>query len=247
MSSTPILATQGLTRRFGGLTAVNQVEIQIQTGELIGLIGPNGAGKTTLFNLLMGLIKPSSGEVYLQGKNITGFKPHQVARLGMVKTFQNVALFPDMTVLDNVLTGGLLRLSLDKARELARHNLTKVGMVHIADKKAADLTFPEKALVEMARALCTQPQVVLLDEVMAALNHAEMDQILSLIRKLREEEGLTFVVIEHHMRAIMNLCERILVLSFGQLIAQGTPQEISRHPDVISAYLGTDAHAGVSG
>jgi branched-chain amino acid transport system ATP-binding protein len=243
MSTTPILTTQGLTRRFGGLTAVNQVDIQIQSGELIGLIGPNGAGKTTLFNLLMGLIKPSSGEVYLQGQRITGFKPHQVARLGMVKTFQNVALFPDMTVLDNVLTGGLLRLSLHEARELARHNLARVGMADIADKKAADLTFPEKALVEMARALCTQPRVVLLDEVMAALNHAEMDQVLTLIRTLRAEDGLTFVVIEHHMRAIMNLCERILVLSFGQLIAQGTPQEISRHPDVISAYLGTDAHA----
>jgi branched-chain amino acid transport system ATP-binding protein len=245
MSTTPILATKALTRRFGGLTAVNQVDLQIQPGELIGLIGPNGAGKTTLFNLLMGLIKPSSGEVYLHGERITGHKPHQVARLGMVKTFQNVALFPEMSVLDNVLTGGLLRLSLNEARELARHNLTRVGMSHIADKKAADLTFPEKALVEMARALCTQPQVVLLDEVMAALNHAEMDQILDLIRKLREEDGLTFVVIEHHMRAIMNLCERILVLSFGQLIAQGTPQEISRHPDVISAYLGSDTHAGV--
>lgn len=244
MSTPPILHTQALTRRFGGLTAVNQVDIQIQAGELIGLIGPNGAGKTTLFNLLMGLIKPSAGEVYLHGQRITGFKPHQVARLGMVKTFQNVALFPEMSVLDNVLTGGLLRLSLGEARELARHNLARVGMSHIAAKQAADLTFPEKALVEMARALCTQPKVVLLDEVMAALNHAEMDQILALIRKLREEDGLTFVVIEHHMRAIMNLCERILVLSFGQLIAQGTPQEISRHPDVISAYLGSDTHAG---
>lgn len=244
MSTPPILHTQALTRRFGGLTAVNQVDIQIQAGELIGLIGPNGAGKTTLFNLLMGLIKPSAGEVYLHGQRITGFKPHQVARLGMVKTFQNVALFPEMSVLDNVLTGGLLRLSLGEARELARHNLARVGMSHIAAKQAADLTFPEKALVEMARALCTQPKVVLLDEVMAALNHAEMDQILALIRKLREEDGLTFVVIEHHMRAIMNLCERILVLSFGQLIAEGTPQEISRHPDVISAYLGSDTHAG---
>jgi branched-chain amino acid transport system ATP-binding protein len=245
MSTTPILSTQGLTRRFGGLTAVNQVNLQIQAGELIGLIGPNGAGKTTLFNLLMGLIKPSAGEVSLHGQRITGFKPHQVARLGMVKTFQNVALFPEMTVLDNVLTGGLLRLSLNDARELARHNLGRVGMAHIADKRAADLTFPEKALVEMARALCTQPRVVLLDEVMAALNHAEMDQVLDLIRKLRAEDGLTFVVIEHHMRAIMNLCERILVLSFGQMIAEGTPQEISRNPDVISAYLGSDTHAGV--
>ena len=141
-------------------------------------------------------------------------------------------------------TGGLLRLSLEDARNYARANLIKVGMAHIANKLAADLTFPEKALVEMARALCTQPKVVLLDEVMAALNHTEMDQILDLIRKLRQEDGLTFIVIEHHMRAIMNLCERILVLSFGQKIAEGTPQEISRNPDVISAYLGNDMDAG---
>ena len=244
MNYAPILSTKGLTRRFGGLTAVNKLDITIHAGELIGLIGPNGAGKTTLFNLLMGLIKPSAGEVYLAGQRITGCMPHQVAHLGMVKTFQNVALFPEMTVLDNVLTGGLLRLSLEDARNYARANLIKVGMAHIANKLAADLTFPEKALVEMARALCTQPKVVLLDEVMAALNHTEMDQILDLIRKLRQEDGLTFIVIEHHMRAIMNLCERILVLSFGQKIAEGTPQEISRNPDVISAYLGNDMDAG---
>ena len=244
MSTTPILRVEGLTRRFGGLVAVNHVDLQVQQGELIGLIGPNGAGKTTLFNLLMGLIKPSEGEIYLSGERITGQKPHNIAQLGMVKTFQNVALFPEMTVLDNVLTGGLLRLSLNDARDFARENLAKVGMAHIADKRAADLTFPEKALVEMARALCTKPKVVLLDEVMAALNHSEMDQILDLIRKLRNEEGLTFIVIEHHMRAIMNLCERIFVLSFGQKIAEGNPQDISRNPDVIAAYLGNDMDAG---
>lgn len=244
MNSNPILRIQGLTRRFGGLTAVNNLDFVVQPGELIGLIGPNGAGKTTLFNLLMGLIKPSSGEVHLDGQRITGQKPHVIAQKGMVKTFQNVALFPEMTVLDNVLTGGLLRLSLSDAREFARVNLDKVGMAHISDKRAADLTFPEKALVEMARALCTQPRIVLLDEVMAALNHSEMDHILELIRKLRSQEGLTFIVIEHHMRAIMNLCERILVLSFGQKIAEGTPQEISRNQDVIAAYLGNDMDAG---
>jgi branched-chain amino acid transport system ATP-binding protein len=161
----------------------------------------------------------------------------------MVKTFQNVALFPEMSVLENVLTGALQRVSLDEAKHLAAENLGKVGMLHIADKKAADLTFPEKALVEMARALCTGPKIVLLDEVMAALNDAEMDQILALIRKLRDQDGLTFIVIEHHMRAIMNLCERILVLSFGQKIAEGTPAEISRHPDVIAAYLGQEMKA----
>lgn len=244
MTTQPILRVQGLTRRFGGLTAVNQLDFSVHPGELLGLIGPNGAGKTTSFNLLMGLIKPSAGEVYLDGQRITGLKPHDIAQKGMVKTFQNVALFPEMSVLDNVLTGGLLRRSLVEAREFARENLAKVGMAHIADKRAADLTFPEKALVEMARALCTQPRIVLLDEVMAALNHAEMDQILDLIRKLRSEEGLTFIVIEHHMRAIMSLCERILVLSFGQKIAEGTPQAISRNPEVITAYLGNDMDAG---
>lgn len=244
MTTQPILRVQGLTRRFGGLTAVNQLDFSVQKGELLGLIGPNGAGKTTSFNLLMGLIKPSAGEVILDGQRITGMKPHRIAQQGMVKTFQNVALFPEMTVLDNVLTGGLLRRSLAEARDFARENLAKVGMAHIADKRAADLTFPEKALVEMARALCTQPRIVLLDEVMAALNHAEMDQILDLIRRLRSEEGLTFIVIEHHMRAIMSLCERILVLSFGQKIAEGTPQEISRNAEVITAYLGNDMDAG---
>ena len=240
----PILSATQLTRRFGGLTAVNHLDFSIARGELLGLIGPNGAGKTTLFNLLMGLIKPSSGEIFLEGERVTGLKPHQICHRGMVKTFQNIALFPEMSVLDNVLTGGLLRASVKEARELALDKLAKVGMAHIANKRTADLTFPEKALVEMARALCTQPKVVLLDEVMAALNDSEMDHILNLIRRLRDDEGLTFVVIEHHMRAIMNLCERILVLSFGQKIAEGSPREISQNPDVIAAYLGSDFVAG---
>ena len=235
-----MLALRGLTRRFGGLVAVNDVSLSVQRGELLGLIGPNGAGKTTLFNLLMGLLPPSAGEVHFEGQRISGLKPHQVCRRGMVKTFQNVALFPDLSVLDNVLTGGLVRLSVADARALALDKLALVGMAHIAAKRAADLSFPEKAMVELARALCTQPKLVLLDEVMAALNHAEMDQILELIRRLRRDEGLTFIVIEHHMRAIMNLCERIVVLNFGQKIAEGPPQQISRDPDVIAAYLGQE-------
>ncbi len=239
-----MLSARGLTRRFGGLVAVNAVDLVVQPGELVGLIGPNGAGKTTLFNLLMGLIAPSAGQIDLLGEPITGCKPHQVCARGMVKTFQNVALFPEMTVLGNVLTGGLLRLPVAGARALALDKLHQVGMAHIADKRAADLSFPEKALVEMARALCTQPKLVLLDEVMAALNHAEMDQVLDLVRRLRRDEGLSFIVIEHHMRAIMNLCERILVLNVGQKIAEGTPEQVSRHPDVIAAYLGQAMEAG---
>ena len=241
-----MISTQHLCRQFGGLSAVNQVNLAIHSDEIIGLIGPNGAGKTTLFNLLMGLVKPTSGYISLEGQNISGFKPHQICRLGMVKTFQNVALFPEMTVLDNVLTGGLLRASVKQAIELAKENLNKVGMLGIAEKKAGDLTSPEKALVEMARAMCTQPKIILLDEVMAALNEAEMDHILQLIRSLRDNEGITFIVIEHHMRAIMNLCERIIVLNFGQVIAEGTPEQISSHPEVISAYLGKGPSLGDS-
>ena len=238
------ISIQNISKQYGALQALQDVSLTIEPGEFFGLLGPNGAGKTTLFNLLMGLTTPTSGEVYLEGKKISGLKPHQICRLGMVKTFQNVALFPEMSVLENVLTGGLLRASVEEATALAKDSLAKVGMLEIANKKAADLTFPEKALVEMARALCTKPKVVLLDEVMAALNETEMDHILRLIKTLRDQEGITFIVIEHHMRAIMNLCERIVVLSFGQVIAEGTPLEIGANPEVISAYLGTDTTSG---
>ncbi|KAF0119490.1 MAG: Branched-chain amino acid transport ATP-binding protein LivG [Xanthobacteraceae bacterium] len=158
----------------------------------------------------------------------------------MVKTFQNIALFLDSTVLDNVLTGGLMRHSVADARSLARKCLDQVGIGAIADKLARDLSFPERARVEVARALCTEPRILLLDEAMAALNHVEMDEFLALLRKLRDD-GLTLVVVEHHMRAIMSLCERIIVLNFGQVIATGTPEEVSRNPDVVQAYLGRSA------
>jgi branched-chain amino acid transport system ATP-binding protein len=233
-----ILVVENLTRRFGGLTAVNNVSFRVDKGDIMGLIGPNGAGKTTLFNLLMGLTPPDAGSVVLDGKLITGRKPNSVAREGMTKTFQNVALFPEMTVLDNVLTGGLLRHSVNDARLLAERNLARVGLAKIADKKAGNLSFPERARVEMARALCTGPKLLLLDEVMAALNESEMDSILDLIRSLRDE-GLTFIVVEHHMRAIMRLCNRLIVLSFGQKIAEGTPGEIAVNPSVVDAYLGS--------
>ncbi|MEQ6248172.1 ABC transporter ATP-binding protein [Sulfitobacter sp. HNIBRBA3233] len=233
----PLLEVSGLTRRFGGLVAVNDVTFSAQEGEIVGLIGPNGAGKTTLFNLLTGIYQPSSGEIRFEGTSSGGLKPHKIARRGMTKTFQNVALFMESSVLDNVVTGGLLNNPLPEAREKARAILDRVGLSGIADVRAGDLSFPERARVEVARALCTEPKLLLLDEVMAALTPAEMEEVIDLVRSLRDE-GITFIVVEHHMKAVMKLCERLLVLNFGELIADGTPVEIARNERVIEAYLG---------
>jgi len=238
--SAPLLEVSGVGKRFGGLQALSNVSLSAEAGEIVGLIGPNGAGKTTLFSTLVGLHRPESGSIRLDGRDLVGLKPHKIAAAGIVKTFQNVALFLDSSVLDNVLTGGLMRHSIPDARALARRCLERVGIGAIADKLARDLSFPERARVEVARALCTEPRVLLLDEAMAALNHAEMDAFMALLRQLREE-GLTLIVVEHHMRAIMSLCDRLVVLNFGQMIATGTPEQIARDPAVVEAYLGRSA------
>lgn len=232
-----VLDVKGVSKRFGGLQALSDVTFSVGEGQIVGLIGPNGAGKTTFFSTLVGLIRPDRGSIALDGRSIVGVKPHRVAAYGMTKTFQNVALFGDCTVLDNVLTAGLLRHDVQAARDEACRCLDRVGLLAIADKQADTLSFPERARVELARALCTGPKVLLLDEVMAALNPVEMREIMTLIRSLRDD-GITLLVVEHHMRAIMAICDRILVLNFGKLLADGTPKEIASHPEVIEAYLG---------
>ncbi|MEP9350409.1 ABC transporter ATP-binding protein [Xanthobacter sp. KR7-225] len=236
----PRVCVRGVTVRFGGLIAVNDVGFEAAAGEIIGLIGPNGAGKTTLFSTLVGLVRPAAGSISLDGARIEGRKPHVIARAGMTKTFQNTALFPGMSLLDNVMTAAVVREDLKSARRTAEACLERVGLRKAALANVADLTFPQKALAELARALAVKPRVLLLDEVMAALTPAEMDEVMATMRSLRDEDGMTLLVVEHHMRAIMRLCERILVLNFGRLIADGPPSCVSADPDVIRAYLGQD-------
>ncbi|MEW6254693.1 MAG: ABC transporter ATP-binding protein [Pseudomonadota bacterium] len=242
---TALLQADGLCVSFGGLKAVDGVSFTLEPGDILGLIGPNGAGKTTLFNALVGLQPLTAGTVRLAGETISGLKPHRVAAKGMTKTFQNAALFPDMSVLENVTTAALLRNDLKGARVKALAILDKLGLTAIAQADVTDLTFPQKALVEMARALATEPRVLLLDEVMAALTPTEMDEVMAVIRALKRE-GLAFLVVEHHMRAIMALCDRLLAVNFGRLLACGRPAEVAAHPQVIEAYLGHGA-AGQEG
>ena len=241
------LVIKGLSKRFGGLRAVQDVSFSVQENETVALIGPNGAGKTTSFHLITGFHRPDSGSVMAFGKEIAGMKPHDVCALGMVRTFQVAKPFGAMTVLDNVMTGAFLRdRHVAAAREKALEAIEFVGLAAREKTAAKDLTTIDQRRLEMARALATQPRILLLDEVMAGLNPAEIDQAVALIKKL-SSRGLTIVIVEHVMRAIMAVARHIVVLDHGQKIAEGAPKEIVENPEVIRAYLGSYVHPPAAG
>ncbi len=233
------LVIRGLSKRFGGLRAVQEVSFTVQENETVALIGPNGAGKTTSFNLISGFIRADAGSVQAFGRELVGRRPHEVCAFGLVRTFQVAKPFGAMTVLDNVTTGALLRHGrVPAAREKAREAIAFVGLGARERTAARDLTTIDQRRLEMARALATQPKILLLDEVMAGLNPIEIDQAVALIGKL-SDRGLTIVIVEHVMRAIMAVAHQMVVLDHGQKIAEGAPQEIVRNPEVIRAYLGS--------
>jgi branched-chain amino acid transport system ATP-binding protein len=228
---------------FGGLAANSNVSFSMEQGMIMGLIGPNGAGKTTLFNCITGYYPPSKGEVVFKGARLNGKQPDEVARLGMVRTWQKVRPLAKLTVLDNVMVGALLRTrSLRRAREAALEQLQVVRLEHKAAMLAGGLPIGERKKLEVARVLATDPELLLLDEVMGGLNPAESEEIILLILDLKKR-GLTQMVIEHDMKAIMRISDRIVVLNSGEKLAEGTPEEIVNHPEVIAAYLGVQVEA----
>jgi branched-chain amino acid transport system ATP-binding protein len=237
----PILEGEGVTKHFGGLAAVSRVDFDVDQGEVVGLIGPNGAGKTTLFNLISGALVPKPGVIKFKGENITGSRPHKICRMGVARTFQSVKVFANMPVLENVVLGSLFGTSnsmssADAARE-AMESLEFVGLSAVRATPAKDLTLANQKRLEVARALATKPELLLLDELMAGLNPTEVAQAMELVTRIRDQ-GITVFMIEHVMKAIMSVCDRIMVLHHGKKIAEGTPQEIATSRTVVEVYLG---------